>query len=105
VPEGCSIARAAAFNQHNVQLFFNKLEELLQRNPSFKDGSHLYNLDETATSTVQNARKIVLPKGVRQIHQTKSGRRGTTITTCCIIGAHDVVIPPVMIFPKKNLQE
>ncbi|XP_039305744.1 uncharacterized protein LOC120357909 [Solenopsis invicta] len=99
VPEGCSIARASAFNKINVDNFFDKLNEVLKRN-SFMDGSRLYNMDETSTSTVQNARKIICLKGVKQVHQVKSAERGTSVTTCCFIRA-GVIIPPVMIFPRK----
>lgn len=100
-PEGCSIARVSAFNKKNIDNFFNKLEEVLKRNPSFMNGSRLYNLDETSTSIVQNTRKIVSVKGMKQVHQVKSAERGTSVTTCCIIGAHGVILPPVMIFPRK----
>ncbi|XP_039311164.1 uncharacterized protein LOC120356784 [Solenopsis invicta] len=102
VPEACSIARAMAFNKTNVEIFFNKLEEVLLRSDSFKNGSRIYNLDETCTSTVQNQRKIVSPKGVKQVHQIKGAERGTSVTTCVIIGAFGVVLPPVLIFPRKK---
>ncbi|EFN89698.1 hypothetical protein EAI_09099, partial [Harpegnathos saltator] len=44
--------------------------------------------------------KIVSFKGVKQVHQVKSAE-STSVTTCCFIGAHGVVIPAVMIFPRK----
>ncbi|XP_034234265.1 uncharacterized protein LOC117641222 [Thrips palmi] len=100
-PEGCSIARAAAFNKDTVEKFYFKYEAVLGRHPTFANGSRVYNLDETSTSTVQNARKIVSPKGQKQVHQVKSQERGVSVTTCCIIGAHGSVLPPVMIFPRK----
>lgn len=65
------------------------------------NGSRLYNVDETSTSTVQNMRKFVSLKGIKQVHEVKSAERGTSVTTCCFIGAHGVVIPPVMIFLRK----
>ena len=101
VPEGCSIARASAFNKINIDNFFDKLNEVLKRNSSFMDGFRLYDMDETSTSTVQNARKIICLKGIKQVHQVKNAERGTSLTTCCFIGAHGVIIPPVMIFPRK----
>ena len=103
-PEGCSLARAAAFNSTTMKTYFDKLEEVLQRHPSFADGSSLFNLDETCTSTVQTCRKIVCPKGVKQVHEVKSAERGTSVTTVCIVGASGTVIPPVHIFPRKKFQ-
>ncbi|KAK3910370.1 ARS-binding protein 1 [Frankliniella fusca] len=102
VPEACSIARAMAFNETNVNIFFNKLSEVRQRHASFMDGSRVYNLDETNTSTVQNVRKILSPKGVRQVHQIKGAERGESVTTCVIIGAYGTLLPPVHIFPRKK---
>ena len=51
-PEGCSLARATAFNPHNVGIFFDKLYDVLNRNTNFSNGSRIYNLDETSTITV-----------------------------------------------------
>ncbi|KAE8741495.1 hypothetical protein FOCC_FOCC012980 [Frankliniella occidentalis] len=101
-PEGCSIARAMAFNRANVKLFFDKFAEVRERHPSFVDDSRIYNLDESCTSTVQNTRKIIAPKGVKQVHQVKGAERGVSVTTCDIIGAYGTVLPPVHIFPRKK---
>lgn len=102
VPELCSIARAMAFNRTTVSNYYDKLEQVLYRHESFRDGSRIYNLDETSTSTVQNARKIVSPKGIKQLHQIKGAERGTSVTTAVIIGAHGTVLPPIQIFPRKK---
>jgi hypothetical protein len=51
-PEGCSLSRATSFNLHSVSTFFTNLEEVLQRCPALADGTRIFNLDETSTSTV-----------------------------------------------------
>ena len=58
-PETCSLSRAISFNKHEVEEFFLKVKKVYSRNSSFADGSRLYNLDETATSTVQNPNNII----------------------------------------------
>ena len=64
-PEAYSLGRAIAFNRHNVQIFFEKLQEVFNRNSSFSEGSRVYNLDEIATTTVvQTSQKIVTQKGI-----------------------------------------
>ncbi|KAB0790122.1 hypothetical protein PPYR_15343 [Photinus pyralis] len=52
-PENCSMSRATSFNKHNVDKFFNNLEEAYSRSELFADGSRVYNLDETGTTTGQ----------------------------------------------------
>jgi len=91
-----------AFNKTNVQTFQDKLEEVLLRHENFRNGSRVYNLDETNTSTVGNSLKVISPKGVKQIHQVKGSERGVSVTTCVIIGAYGIVLPPILIFPQKK---
>ena len=104
-PEACSLSRATSFNKHAVEEFFLKLKEVYSRNSSFADGSRLYNLAETATSTVQNPNNIITLKGVKQVAQVTSAERGTLVTTCCIINALGHALPPVMVFPRTHFKQ
>lgn len=103
-PEGCSLSRMTSFNPHNVQSFFNKLETVYSRSEHFSNGSRVYNLDETSTTTVQNPRKIIAGKGIKQVNKCTSGERGQNVTTCCVINALGTALPPVMVFPRKNFK-
>lgn len=48
---------------------------------------NLYNLGETATTTVQKPKKVLASKSSKQVSQSTSGERGTLVTTCCIESA------------------
>lgn len=56
---------------------------MYKQNPEFGDGTRVFNLDETATSTVQKPQQIVAEKGVKQVCKTTSGEKGTNVTTVC----------------------
>lgn len=64
----------------------------------------MYNLDETATTTVQKPQKVIGPKG-KHIGKVTSGEKGTLVTTCCVISAAGQALPPVIIFPRKNFKD
>nr|CAI5826561.1 unnamed protein product [Callosobruchus analis] len=96
-PEPCSLARATAFNKVNVDRFYDNLENLIERNPAFSDGTRIFNLDETSTNTVQKPQKVIAPKGRKSLGKVTSGEKEILVTMCCIINASGFALPPVML--------
>lgn len=102
-PEGCSLARAAAFNETNVNLFFDKLHTCYMRSEHFSNGTRVFNLDETATITQQKHHiKILAERGSKQVSKITFGENGTLVTTCMIVSAAGNWLPPAMVFPRVN---
>lgn len=69
-PEQCSIARAMAFNKPNIMNYFGKLDGVLKRHVNFFNGSRVYNIDKTGTTTVGEIKtlKVIGEKGCKQLH-------------------------------------
>ncbi|XP_072395126.1 uncharacterized protein [Diabrotica undecimpunctata] len=105
-PEKCSISRCTSFNCHTVNTFYDNLKVALQRSTHFADGSRIWNLDETATSTVVNKSvKVIAEKGTRGVSTVAAGEKGTLVTTCCYISASGNTIPPALVFPRVKFKD
>ena len=64
-PEQTSQARASGFNKPVVSLFYDKLEELMDK---YKFPPHkIWNLDESGNQTVMQPPNIIAKKGTKQV--------------------------------------
>ena len=92
------MARGTAFNRHNVNAFFDKLDDLYSRHRYGPES--VYNCDETGLTTVQRPVKVIAAKGSKQVGAVTSQERGQLVTVCCTVNALGNTIPPFMIFPR-----
>ncbi|KAJ8964067.1 hypothetical protein NQ314_005150, partial [Rhamnusium bicolor] len=78
IEQGSSLRKAA--DQNNVKFqtlasYVKKAETKCWNPDVFKDGNRIYNLDETATTTVQKMCKVVAVRGTKQVSKATSGER------------------------------
>lgn len=96
--EATSLGRAMKFNKPVVEQFFNNLRQIYEK---YNLGpGQVYNIDETALTTVQQTGKVLARKGQKQ-----AGERGTLVTICGWINASGNNKPPLLIFPRKNFKD
>lgn len=102
-PESTSLQRATGFNKLQVNLFFSKYEELLNKHSFLPN--RIFNCDETGVSIVhENSLKVMSIKGKKQVSKLTSGERGRNITVLlCINAAGDQFIPPLFVFPRARI--
>ena len=103
-PTGTSYARALGFTKEHVKNFFDILEDAYIEHQYPAD--RVYNVDETGLTVVQSKiPNIIGRKGKRQIGALTSAERGSTMTVVACMNAKGDFIPPLFIFPRKNMSE
>ncbi|KAK2710067.1 hypothetical protein QYM36_013666 [Artemia franciscana] len=103
-PESTSLHRNLGFNRAAVDTFYKHLEELQSKFHFPAD--RIYNMDETGLSNVQQkCRKVLSPKGVKQLGATTSQERGKLFTMVGTINAMGSLIPPYLIFGRTRFVE
>ena len=102
LPEPTSMARATGFCREKIELFFNKLAELVDNHNITAD--LFYNVDETGISTVQKPMKVLALKGKHQVGGITSGERGVNTTGVSCMNAVGSFVPPMLIFKCKRFK-
>ncbi|KAJ0179839.1 hypothetical protein K1T71_004430 [Dendrolimus kikuchii] len=102
-PEATSAARAQAFNRPQVARFFNTYQNVIEtyKIPSYR----LYNIDESALSTVQRPQKVFATTGRKQVGALTSAEKGSHVTVVCCMSANGHYIPLCLIYPRKLMKQ
>lgn len=101
-PTGTSYARAVGFNKARMDEFYDLLDKLYEEHKFPAD--RIFNVNETDVSIVQSKiPKVIARRGKRQIGALTSAERGTLITIVCCMSPSGIFLPPMLVFPRKNM--
>ncbi|XP_069670121.1 jerky protein homolog-like [Periplaneta americana] len=102
-PQGQSFARVKGFTPDAVGKFFDVFEPAM--NTINYNPSRLFNCDETGITVVQHKHtKVVSLKGKKQIASLQAAERSALITIVTCMSPCGQFIPPMIIFPRKNMK-
>jgi hypothetical protein len=97
-PQATSPGRATGFNKHNVEMFLANLGKVYNKyNFQCQD---IYNVDETAVTTVQKPTRIIGRKGAKQAGAMTSAERGSLVTMALDVSGSGNSIPPFFVFTR-----
>lgn len=103
-----SNSKVAAFNKHDISLFFDNLESLTRK--QYFEPSRIYAVDETVITTIQEPGTLAIPgvlveKGQKRVGGSTSDERGKNLTVVCSMSAAGAFVPPMFIFPRQRISQ
>ena len=101
-PQSLSFARAVSANEYVVGDFFAKLGSIYGRLNLITKPMQVYNADETGVSVVHKMGKVLAHVGRRHVYSIASGEKGKTHTVLTCVSASGMVLPPMMVYPRKK---
>lgn len=103
-PMGTSFSRKEGFNKASVGKFFDLMDAAFGEHNYPPD--RIFNVDETGLTIVQSKKpQVVGKRGKRQIGVLTSAERGSLTTLICCMSAGGTFVPPMVIFPRKNMTQ
>lgn len=103
-PTAATLSKANGFNREDVGRFFDILDFELKKHKYPAD--RVFNVDETGISIVQSKNlRVVGLKGKRQIGALNTAEKKSLVTVVSCMSAGGTFIPPLFIFPRKNMTD
>jgi hypothetical protein len=102
VPQASLLARAAGFNRQRVGEIFKLLQKIAQNEDLTPD--RIFNMDETGFTSVWRPKKVLTHKGKHKVGATTFSEHGRIIMFVFCVSTSGMNVPPLTIYPRKNLK-
>jgi len=104
-PEKLAYARAIAVDKEVIDHYYDLLEATLSQNHILNNKPmQIFNCDESVFPLEHKPEKVIGLKGMRQINTHTSGEKAQ-ITVLACASASGYVMPPMVIYDRKNLKQ
>jgi hypothetical protein len=103
-PEGISAAQVKGFTSENIARFLDIYESELRKvtHPVHR----IFNVDATGITSVQHRHsKVVSMRDKKEVASLTLAERGNLITVVTCRNSNGTYIPPLIMFPSKNMRE
>ena len=101
-PQSLSYSRAISANKETITDFFGKLGSLYGKLNLVSKPMQVFNCDETGVTIVFKPNKVVAELGKKHVYALSAGERGKLHTILSCVSATGLVVPPMMIYPRKT---
>ena len=98
-PENLDHERARMTNENVMINHFQTLKYLIVEHDLLGKPENLFNVDESGINMDIQQGKVVVTKGLKQVHSMSKGTRDHITVNCCV-NANGKCIPPMIIFEK-----
>jgi hypothetical protein len=102
-PEAVTLA-SANVSEADIRSWFQQIETYLKEEDLFQildDPIRVFNSDETNFQLCPKTKKVIAPRGTRNVYEVDRGQAKFTLTVLFTFAASDTITAPMIIYPYK----
>jgi hypothetical protein len=104
-PEAVTLA-SANVSEADIRSWFQQIETYLKGEdifPILDDPTRVFNSDETNFQLCPKTKKVIAPRGTRNVYEVDRGQAKSTLTVLFTFAASGTITAPMIIYPYKRL--
>jgi hypothetical protein len=104
-PEAVTLA-SANVSEADIRSWFQQIETYLKEEDLFQildDPTRVFNSDETNLQLCPKTKKVIAPRGIRNVYEVDRGQAKSTLTVLFTFSASGTITAPMIIYPYKRL--